>query len=59
MELGCNAAAELEELRWHWGGACDITEKTGTWTAVRRDNGGVLIAACAGALLAMILADYK
>ena len=29
MGLGRGAAAELEDLRWHWGGAYDISEGSG------------------------------
>ncbi len=58
MELGCGVAAELEDLRWHWGGAYDITEGSGAWRAVRADNQVTLVAASAGELRALIVADY-
>jgi hypothetical protein len=58
MELGRGAAAELEDLRWHWGGAYDISEESGTWRAVRTDNQVALVAASAGELHALIAADY-
>lgn len=58
MELGYGVAAELEGLRWNWGDAYDITENAGVWQALRADNQAALIARSAGALLALILADY-
>jgi len=58
MELGCGAAAELEDLRWHWGGAYDISEGSGAWRAVRADNQAALVAASAGELHDLITADY-
>jgi hypothetical protein len=58
MELGCGVAAELEDLRWHWGGAYDISEGSGAWRAVRADNQVALVAASAGELHDLIRADY-
>ena len=31
-------AEALEDLRWNWDGAYEITEALGVWRAVRRDN---------------------
>ncbi len=58
MELGCGEAAELEDLRWHWGEAYDVSEGSGAWRAVRADNQVALVAASAGELHALIVADY-
>jgi hypothetical protein len=58
MELGRGVAAELEDLKWHWGGAYDVSEGSGAWRAVRADNQVTLVAASAGELRDLIAADY-
>jgi len=58
MELAFGIAAELEDLRWHWGGAYEITEGSGAWRAVRADNQVALVAGSAAELRALIADDY-
>lgn len=48
----------LDELRWHWSSAYEITDRPG-WRAKRRDGrGGWLTAPDAAALVELIRADY-
>jgi hypothetical protein len=50
---------ELEELRYHWGGAYVITcPAPDLWLAQRRDNRATLRAGSAGELRDMIEDDY-
>lgn len=50
---------ELEELRFHWGSAYDISRAAGEFTARRRDaRGGALTDRVPGGLLRKIRADY-
>jgi hypothetical protein len=50
--------AALEALEWHWGDAYEITEASGVWRAVRRDNQRTIVATEAHDLRDLILADY-
>lgn len=56
---GAYPQAELENLRWHWGEAFDITRTLGMFRAVRRDDGAAVCAPTADRLLAEISADYQ
>jgi hypothetical protein len=50
----------LGELRWHWGGAYEITNRGPGWRARRKDGlGGWLAAPDPRALVEMIRADYQ
>jgi hypothetical protein len=55
-----NDADELDELRFHWGGAYDIAvARGGVFTAMRRDGRGERLAdPSPGGLLRQIRADY-
>ena len=48
MHPGQVTEAELDDLRWHWGDAYEITEAVGVWRAVRLDNQTTLVASSAG-----------
>ncbi len=52
--------ADLDDLRWHWGGAYGINYlgAAAGWMAQRRDDGAVLRADSAGQLHDAIAADY-
>jgi hypothetical protein len=51
---------ELEEVRYHWGEAYDVTAGSGEFTAQRRDGKGAkLTDPAAGGLLRQIRADYQ
>jgi hypothetical protein len=53
-------AAQLTELRHHWGSAYLITcPARGRWIAERRDGKGIIRAEDAGELRDMIVADYR
>ncbi len=53
------AAGALDELRFHWGAAYDITLAGSMWTARRRDGrGDVLADPFPEGLRLRILADY-
>jgi hypothetical protein len=58
-QLG-NDAGELDELRFHWGDAYDITvARGGVFTAMRRDGRGERLAdPSPEGLLRQIRADY-
>jgi len=50
---------QMDELRWHWGDAYEISDQGGGWRARRRDGkGGWLTAPDANALEDLIRADY-
>ena len=52
-------AGELDELRFHWGGAYDIAVARGVFIATRRDGrGGRLADPSPEGLLRQIRADY-
>jgi len=56
-----NERIDLAYLIWHWsgpGGAYDVNMRRGRYEAVRRDDGSLLRADNAPALLAEIRADY-
>jgi len=50
--------AELEDLSWNWGQAYDLAVTRAGWVAKRLDNGRALVAASAGELRELIVADY-
>ena len=50
---------EIAGLRWHWGGAYEITWEHGMFRAARRDDGSAVSAPTAGHLTAEIRADYQ
>jgi hypothetical protein len=57
--MGCDWAADLADLRWHWGGAYRISYPApGVWIAQRRNSKGTLRAATPEALLTLIRDDY-
>ena len=58
MHPGQVIEAELDDLRWHWGDAYEVTEALGVWRAVRRDNQVALVASSAAELRSLIVADY-
>jgi hypothetical protein len=51
-------SADLEDLSWNWGGAYDLAVTRAGWVAKRLDNGRALVAASAGELRELIVADY-
>jgi hypothetical protein len=54
-----NDAGELDELRFHWGTAYEITADGGMFTARRRDGrGGTLADSLPERLRSRIAADY-
>ncbi len=57
---GGTGMLDLDELRFHWGEAYDITlVGGGEWTARRRDGrGGTLASPLPAGLLLLIRADY-
>jgi len=56
---GDNGTLDLDDLRFHWGSAYDITAAGGAWTARRRDGrGGTLAGPLPEGLLLAIRADY-
>jgi hypothetical protein len=59
MQPAHGADAALDDLRWHWGDAYEITEALGVWRAVRRDNQVALIASGPGELRDLIVTDYN
>ena len=50
--------AELEDLSWNWGRAYDLAVTRAGWVAKRLDNGRALVAASAGDLRDLIVADH-
>ena len=48
----------LRYLQWNWEDAYEITEASGVWRAVRRDNQRTLIATEASDLRDEIVQDY-
>jgi hypothetical protein len=48
----------LGDLRWHWGGAYEISGIIGAWRAERRDDGRVLTADDPEKLRQAMIADY-
>ena len=56
--MGTAIAGALEDLRWHWGNAYEITEALGVWRAVRLDNQVALIATDPGELRDLIMTNY-
>jgi len=54
----CRRAAELADLRWHWGDAYVITARYGMFRAERRDDGAAISCATAAGLRALIRDDY-
>lgn len=48
----------LRYLQWNWGEAYEITEASGVWRAVRRDNQKTLIATEAQDLRDLIVQNY-
>jgi hypothetical protein len=48
----------LYDLDYHWGSACEISEGSGVWRAVRRDSGLTLIATAPEDLRLEIIRDY-
>jgi hypothetical protein len=49
----------LDGLRWHWGGAYEITFTGSAYVAKPRDNGAELTADCAEDLHDLIVTDYS
>jgi hypothetical protein len=58
MEPAHGEDAVLDDLRWHWGDAYEISEALGVWRGVRRDNQVALIASSPGELRDLVVADY-
>jgi len=57
--MECDWAADLDELRWHWGSAYVIEcFGLGSWVAQRRDGKGTVRADSPELLREMIVADY-
>jgi hypothetical protein len=50
--------AALADLKHHWGTAYEISEGSGVWRAVRKDNQRVLLAGDPGELRDLIREDY-
>jgi hypothetical protein len=50
---------DLDELRWHWGGAYLIARLGGRWTAQRVDSRETISADTAAGLRDLITADYE
>ena len=48
----------LDDLRFHWGAAYEISYRLGQYRAVRRDDRSTVRADSAGELLRAIRADY-
>ena len=59
MHPGQVTEVELDDLRWHWGDAYEITEAVGVWRAVRLDNQITLVASSAVELRNLIIEDYS
>lgn len=59
MHLGQATRSVLDDLRWHWGDAYEITEANGVWRAVRLDNQVSLIASDGVNLRDLIVDDYS
>ena len=58
QDEACRRAAELADLRWHWGPAYKITAPYGMYRAERRDDGAAISCATAAGLRELIRADY-
>jgi hypothetical protein len=58
MQSAHDVEAALDDLKWHWGDAYEITEALGVWRAVRRDNQVSLIARGPDELHNLIKDDY-
>ena len=59
MHPGQATRSVLDDLRWHWGDAYEITEAIGVWRAVRLDNQVSLIASDGVDLRDLIVDDYS
>jgi hypothetical protein len=49
----------LEDLRFHWGEAYEISYRSPWWQAVRRDTGSDLLASEPRELRNLIIVDYS
>jgi hypothetical protein len=58
QDEACRRAAELADLRWHWGEAYVITAPYGLFRAERRDDGAAISCVTAGGLRVLIRDDY-
>jgi hypothetical protein len=50
--------AEIAQLRYHWGGAYEISSPNGMFRAMRRDDGSAVSAPTADSHRTEIRADY-
>ena len=58
QDEACRRAAELADLRWHWGEAYVITTPHGLFRAERRDDGAAISCVTAAGLRVLIRDDY-